>query len=378
MRRINLLHPFSAKAIGLKENDLLFSHSKPHERALGMLNFDEFDVSIDYFTGKILPYSENIEGIKKRFWPITKPLLKGKHKWRKQHSLWHFLGMIFKPVDFTIINMSGFGSSYVFKLAKVLTSKKKPYAAMIGGVNMSKTVNELEYYQNAHHIIVHTSIQKKELEVCKGFENLDIRVMPLGVDTNQFKPLSFKKTEDIELLFVGRITRLKQIELAIKALYLLKKSLEKHVELTIIGPKSDMNYYNELITLIKDLRLNENVVFFSSMDQKDLVPYFQKANLLLLPSAHESFGMVMIEAMACGTSVAAIEGAGGPDDIIEDKINGLLTSPENYAEKILEFFKNEQLQEVISKQARIRVLESYSIDATYKVLKSSIEDALAV
>ena len=100
------------------------------------------------------------------------------------------------------------------------------------------------------------------------------------------------------------------------------------------------------------------------------------ADLLLLPSAHESFGMVMVEAMSCGTPVAALKGAGGPDEIIENGINGILSTPENYNNAILNYFKNTKVQIELSKQARLKVLNAYSLNTTINVLKTSVEDAL--
>ncbi len=81
--------------------------------------------------------------------------------------------------------------------------------------------------------------------------------------------------------------------------------------------------------MAKQLEVKDNINFVGSVEQKQLVPYYQKANLLLLPSAHESFGMVMVEAMACGTPVVALKGSGGPDEIIENGINGILTTKES-------------------------------------------------
>lgn len=373
--KVQLLHPFSAKAIGLNEEDLYFSHSQPHEKALLKLQSEGYKVSIEYFTGNVLPYSKEIKGIKKHFWPISN-FYKAKHVWRRQHSFFHYLINVFKPSDVTIINMSGHGSKYIFKLAKLLKNKQKPYIAMIGGLNMSTQGAALRYYQEAHHIIVHTTAQKNDLLSYVGFKNLDIRVLPLGVDTTIFKPFEGRNSDCISLLYVGRISRLKQIEFAIKATSYLIVNQNKHVVLQIVGPKSDTDYYNELVKLISDLNISKSVIFKENLEQVKLIPFYQMADLLLLPSAHESFGMVMVEAMSCGTPVAALKGAGGPDEIIENGINGILSTPENYNNAILNYFKNKEQQLEIAKNARAKVLKEYSIEATFQVLKSSVEDAL--
>lgn len=371
MKTISLLHPFSAKAIGLSEKDIFFSHSKPHEKALLKLQEEGYGVSIEYFTANLFPFTKKINGITKRFWPITKPLIKKRHGWRKQHSLFHYGHSFFNVPDLTIINMSGHGSPYCFKLAQMLVKKRKPYITMIGGIHVSDDLRAKEYYKNAHHIIVHTEVQKKQLLQKEIFKNLNIQVMPLGIDTSVFTPK--KKTSDtFELLFVGRISRLKQIELCLKTLSFLIKSQDKEVSLTIVGPISDEIYFGELKALAEQLKITEWVKFVGSIEQKELLPYYQKANLLLLPSAHESFGMVMVEAMACGTPVAAIKGSGGPDEIVENDLNGILASKETYAERVLHYFQNKEIELRLSENARIIATEKWSLSQTEAALRNSV------
>lgn len=371
MKTIYLLHPFSAKAIGLSEKDLFFSHSKPHEKALVKLQEEGYEVAIEYFTSGVFPFTKKINGIKKRFWPITKPLFIKRHQWRKQHSLFHYWSSFFNTPDVTIINMSGHGSPYCFKLAKILVKNRKPYITMIGGIHISEELQAKEYYQNAHHIIVHTEVQKKQLLQKETFKNLNIQVMPLGIDTSLFVPKG-KDQESFELLFVGRISRLKQIELCLETLAYLLKNQKKQVSLSIIGPISDETYFLELMRLAKQLQIEEQVKFLGSVEQKQLVPYYQKANLLLLPSAHESFGMVMVEAMACGTPVAALSGSGGPDEIVENDSNGILATKETYASHILEYIESKAMQDRLQKNARLSVENKWSLQQTEDALRTSI------
>lgn len=338
-----------------------------------MLKLQEagYKVSIDYFTGVPYPYSKTLNRIKKKFWPITKPLSKHRHTWRRQFSQFHYYSNILNPPDVTIINMSGHGSKYCFKLAKLLRKKGKPYIAMIGGIHLATKGQALAYFQKAHHIIVHTEVQKNRMLALEIFKNLTIEVMPLGVDTNVFIPRQ-NNNQDIELLFVGRITRLKQIELCLETLASLLENQDKNAKLTIIGPVSDPVYFNELKSLAEKLKITEHLNFLGTVEQKDLVPYYQKASLFLLPSAHESFGMVMVEAMACGTPVVALKGAGGPDEIVEDGINGILATKETFSERVLEFVQNQEMQKKLSVNTRIMVEQKWSLVQTEEALRKSI------
>lgn len=371
MSKISLLHPFSAKAIGLKEKDLYHSHSKPQEKAMLKMQEEGYRVSIDYFTGNIFPYSKTVNGIKKNFWPVTSPLLRDRHKWRKQHSRFHYLSSYFSAPDLTIINMSGHGSRYCFKLAKLLRQKKKPYVAMIGGIHLSKEGEAKEYFQNAHHIIVHTEVQKQQMLQMETFSNLQFQVMPLGIDTETFSPRQ-RNNQNIELLFVGRISRLKQIELCLEAVSYLLKNQGKNVKLRVVGPVSDDSYFTELKAMATKLKITDNIDFVGMVAHEHLVSYFQKADLLLLPSAHESFGMVMIEAMACGAPVAALKGAGGPDEIVEDRINGILTTKESFSKRVLEFVQSEDKQNIMRHNARKMVEQKWSLEQTELAMRSSL------
>ncbi len=273
--------------------------------------------------------------------------------------------------------MSGHGSRYVFDLSELLLKKNKPYIAMIGGMNMSYDGKALLYYQNAHHIIVHTGVQKKELQLHKGFTHLDIRVLPLGIDTTVFKPKDSFYISEGKLLFVGRISRLKQIEIAIEALYYLKKTTFENPKLTVVGPISDLDYFTELKTLISKLNIVNNVEFIGSVPHEQLISFYQNCDVLLLPSQHESFGMVMTEAMSCGVPVVALKGAGGPDEIITSQVDGLLTSPENYAEAVHNLVSDAEMLQSMKKNAREKVLKKYSIEETTRVLLDSVNSALS-
>lgn len=376
MLKVSLFHPFSAKSIGLKEIDFYFSHSKPQEKVLLKTQGCRYKVSIDYFTGAIFPYKKNTNGIRKRFWPVTWPLFRTRHVWRTQQSWFHYVGCYFNTPDLTIINMSGHGSKYCFQLGKLLQKKGKSYIAMVGGVHFSTEGEAKNYFLNAHHIIVHTNIQKHLMLQVEAYKDLTIEVMPLGIDTEEFVPKK-KNNKDIELLFVGRISRIKQIELCIEAVAFLLKNQCKKVHLKVIGPISDSNYFSELKALVAELGIVDCVDFIGMIEHKELVSYFQKADLLLLPSAHESFGMVMVEAMSCGTPVAALKGSGGPDEIIQNGINGILASKEIFFLRILQFLQSDDMKQKLSENARRVVEEKWSLKQTERAMKNSLNKVFA-
>lgn len=376
MKTITLLHPFSAKSVGLSENDLIESHSKPQVLALKKIFENQLNIKfyVDYFTGSFFIKKKVNEEVVKRFFPITFPFF-NRHQWRNQFSKIHYLYYFFFTPDLTIINMSGHGSKYVFKLAELITTRKKKYIAMIGGLHMSYNGKTFKYYKNANHIIVHTLKQKNELEKVDFFSNLDIRVLHLGIDTDLFKPSAEDRIEYFNLLYVGRLSRLKQIEVAIDTIVFLKNNKIK-CKLNIIGPISDEVYYKELLKRVEENKCTDSIEFLGSKSNLELVSYYQKSHLLLFPSAHESFGMVMTEAMACGVPVVALKGAGGPDEVVTNGIDGILTNKDSFSHDVLEILKSNEKLTSYSKAARLKILNKFSLSVTTNELKKSIQDAL--
>lgn len=372
--KISLLHPFSAKAIGLKEEDLVSFHSIPHKKYLHELkkNNLHLNIYVNYFTTKKIGHSKYFNNIKLKFCPITN--LQNRGAWRSEHSYIHYISNFFFPPDITIINMSGHGSKYVFKLAKLLKKKNKKYIAMIGGMNTSLNPLIFEYYKNAEFIIVHTEIQKKALLRDDFFSKLTIKVLPLGVDTSIFKPKKIKDKKK-KILFVGRVSRLKQVEIAIKTLFFLRKNGLNYT-LDIVGPTHDRVYFLELELLIKKLEIADFVVFKGEQNQQKLITYYQESKVLLLPSLHESFGMVITEAMACKTPVIALKGAGGPEEIISHKVNGILTSSENYSKEVFNLITNNEMYDKLSDNCLIAIRNKWSQNKCSKLFESLMKSLI--
>ena len=377
-RYISLIHPFTSGAVGLKEKQIPKFHSQPHALALiKLINEKGYDCYIDYFTSNFFSYKKNYKSLKYRFFPVSLSFNGDHKKWKKQVSR-NCINFYNKNTpDYTIINMSGHSSNFSYELSKVILLNKKKYIPMLGGQHYTNNLRNKKYYRNADHILVHTNNQKNEMLKMELFKDLDIRVFPLGVDTSLFKPKTIisdiKLIENPKLLYVGRIIEWKRIHLAIESLSQLVQNGFKKASLKIIGPISSNNYFIDLNNLINDRGLCDNVEFIKQQKHKDLISYFQNADLLVLPSNLETFGMVMIESMACGTPVAAINCPGGPSEVIKNNYNGILSSVDNYGKSIIDYFNNSISIDKIKTNAVNTVYENYSIENTYRVLVKSID-----
>jgi D-inositol-3-phosphate glycosyltransferase len=185
-----------------------------------------------------------------------------------------------------------------------------------------------------------------------------IQIVPPGVDTNHFHPmdqLQAKAAINVSshnkmLLFVGRIERLKGVETLLNAIGLIRAqcpALSEQICMTIIGgnphePTTANTEMARLKTIRDDLGLHDLVTFVGAKDQDQLRHYYNAAEALIMPSDYESFGMVALEAMACGTPVIASE-VGGLAYLIRDGQNGFhvpVREPEALAQRILSLLQN--------------------------------------
>ena len=378
MKTVSLLHPFTPKAAGVIEKSVPTDHSQPHVKALRNIS-GNYSCAITYFTPKLFKYSISESGIIWNFFPVSYALNGDYKKWKKQFSkscLTHFEK---ETPDITIINMSGHSSRFSYEISKIILKKNKQYIAMLGGQEYNDAQWIIDYYKNANHVLVHTDLQKNEMLGMEMFKNIDIRVFPLGVDCTDFTPINQKKTSVLEspkLLYVGKIVEWKRVHLSIEALNYLIKNGFPHATLKIIGPVVSQNYFLQLKQQIANYNISNQVTFEGQIVHDKLPVHFQNADLLLLPSDKETFGMVMIESMACGTPVAAINCIGGPLDVITNNIDGILSSVDTYVKDIFNLFLNRDLFQSLKTNARKTVLEKYSIEKTTTVLLESINSSL--
>ena len=379
VKKINLLHPFTGKAAGVIEKSIPQYHSQIHAICLNKLSFEkEYKIQIDYFTSKFRFYNKYIKNLEYRFFPVNYDLKGNFKKFRKQESKYCIENYENNTPDVTIINMSGHSSEFCFNISKIILSNKKKYIAMLGGQHFSDNLRNREYYRNADHILVHTNYLKKRMFKHDLFKGLDVRLFPLGIDTKNFRPKNkIEKSifnKKIKLLYVGMIVERKRIHISINVvLELVEKGFED-VHFDIIGPVVSRKYFIELKNYVKKKGLENKINFIKQINYIDLTKYYQNADLFMFPSDRETFGMVIIESMACGTPVAAIDCLGGPSEVLENNVNGILTSIDDYASAIIKYLLDLSHQVIMKKNALDTVLKYYTIKNTYDVLKKSIDD----
>jgi D-inositol-3-phosphate glycosyltransferase len=224
-----------------------------------------------------------------------------------------------------------------------------------------------------------SEIEVGELVDLYDADRAKIEIIPCGVDPNVFRPmrqmdareaLGRDQCERI-VLFVGRIEQIKGIDVLLRALGLL---FFRHPEyrsdlcLLVVGGALDAGddapeteKIEELRRLVHQHRMEANVAFVGSMDQQRLALFYAAADVCAVPSLTESFGLVALEAMACGTPVVGTK-VGGLQTLIEHGESGLLVPAGDYqalAEAIAQVLSDHRLRMHLAHGARDRA-EHYS------------------
>jgi glycosyltransferase involved in cell wall biosynthesis len=148
--------------------------------------------------------------------------------------------------------------------------------------------------------------------------NTDVLTVPLCVDTDFFKPNNANEDE-LEVLTVANLLPLKGVDYLIDAIRYVKKHYSDIV-LRVIGSGPHEKYLKKL-TIRRGLA--HNVLFEGHVPHQDIVNYYNKATIFCLPSLTETFGVVMLEAMACGKPVVATK-TEGAKEILHQGEDGLL------------------------------------------------------
>jgi glycosyltransferase involved in cell wall biosynthesis len=142
------------------------------------------------------------------------------------------------------------------------------------------------------------------------------------------------------VLVVGSISPYKDYITLLKAWKVVVKSIDHCVKLLIVGPISDSQYYEELVPMLLTLQIRESVSFVTRIHPSEMPALYQKASVLVMPSYVETFGLPMLEAMACGIPVIASDIPVAREVCGEAAYYYRLGDPDDLAEKLLSVLRD--------------------------------------
>ncbi len=241
-----------------------------------------------------------------------------------------------------------------------------------GLIKLMKSVEQW-FYSTLDEVWVPTSEYMNILEN-RGVERIRMKIFHRGIDVEHFSPRAYnyqfiKKKygirEGIDLLFVGRISKDKNLDFLLET-YTAIAQTKKQVNLILAG---DGPYYEEL----KDKTAGmEGVYLTDTLSQEMLPDMYSGADLFVMPSTTDTFGMVVLEAQSCGLP-AVVSDVGGPKEIIVEGVTGYIAKANDKAdwvEKIESVIRlkeeNPEKYEELKNRARTHVLDKYDWNSVIK------------
>lgn len=210
-------------------------------------------------------------------------------------------------------------------------------------------------------------------------------VVPTGIELSQFDDKETGKKEECRkiiakkykipldkdwLLYLARISFEKRLDLLLEAFLLVKKEFPNcHLIIVGSGP-----YEKQLKEQISKLGLKNEITACGFKTGQERNQFFKSADIFTFPSPSETQGIVIIESMASGTPVVAID-LFGPKDIIKNGKNGFLTplDPREFSIAILKLLKDPQLRKKFQKEAKKTALNFSTSNCCQKLIKTYTE-----
>lgn len=221
--------------------------------------------------------------------------------------------------------------------------------------------------EDASTVIALTETERKQYKEM-GVPEDKIEIIPNGINLSEYQNLpergKFRKKYNINnnekvILYLGRINKIKGIDLLIRSFVDVSKEL-KGTKLVIVGP--DDGFKNCLINLLKKLQLEDTILFTGPLYNKDKLSAYVDADAYVLPSFYETFPNTVIESCACGTPIIITDRC-GISDMVKDKV-GLVVEYEktSLTTGLIKILRDDTLKNDLNKNCKGFVLEKFSLN----------------
>jgi D-inositol-3-phosphate glycosyltransferase len=246
---------------------------------------------------------------------------------------------------------------------------------------------EGEIAQQADLLIGSTSDEADDLIRLYGADPGHVHVVAPGIDLATFQPLDRADARrkigygpGRVLLFVGRLERLKGVDVAIRALAFLRDRTHDDLRLIVLGEdvRDGEESEKERLKLVASASgVRDRVDFLGSVAHHELPYFYAAADVCVMPSYSESFGLVALEAQACGRPVVA-SGVSGLRSVVRDEVSGYLIDghdPATYAERIGRLLADPDLAQQMGRRGRL-LAQRFSWTRTADRLGTLFEGAI--
>jgi D-inositol-3-phosphate glycosyltransferase len=256
----------------------------------------------------------------------------------------------------------------------------------------SRVIGEQQVVDEADRLIANTDEEARQLVRHYGADPARTLVVPPGVDLDRFAPgdrAAARRAvgvadDDVVLLFVGRIQPLKAPDVLLSAAARLladDPALRDRLRVHVVGAPSGsgLEAPRQLEQLAADLGIGDLVRFFPPQPPERLAEHYRAADVTVVPSHNESFGLVALEAQACGTPVVAAA-VGGLPTAVRDGVSGVLVAghdPRDYARSVREVLARRELLSAGARRHAARFSWDRTVDSLVAGYISAAEEMAA-
>ena len=242
----------------------------------------------------------------------------------------------------------------------------------------AREIGETQVVEASDCVVANTDDEARHLMELYGARPEQVAVVAPGVDLDRFRPGDSRQArqqlgiglDDELVVFVGRIQPLKAPDVLLRAVARLFQRAPEHRSRLVVavvgGPSgADTAFPDHLQGLAGSLRIADRVRFAPPVPQADLVQWYRAADVVVVPSYNESFGLVAIEAQACGTPVIAAA-VGGLRTAVADGESGYLVEghdPVAYADALARVLDNDIARQSLAHGA-VRHAQGFGWTAT--------------
>lgn len=202
---------------------------------------------------------------------------------------------------FNAITILERGASHINTMIKILETLPSNKGKCIMPKMFLK--RDLAGYKLADYISIASDFQKRSF-IENGVEQIKLLTNPYGVSLSQFSPTEKPSNESYDVIMVGGWSYRKGADIVIESVRKL------NIKLIHIGSIVDIGFPDD-----------DNFTHVDSIEQAQLIEYYKKAKVFILPSREDGFGMVLSQAIACGLPIVCSNNTGGIDirDLLIDK-----------------------------------------------------------
>ena len=282
-------------------------------------------------------------------------------------------------------------TSAYYSTAVALVRKEYPSLLTVHGLT-SKEIKFIRGFDFVYHRLISLPNEKYVLskipniitvsphvkEWVSNRTSSNIYVIPNGVAFDEIQSILIKTKDQLKhpaILFAGGLSKVKGIDTLLNAVpIIIKKIPDLHIYIAGSGPDE-----SKLKKLVKGLNIEKSVNFLGFISGSDKYSWYKSVDVCVFPSLYETFGIVCLEAMACGKPVVA-SNVGGIPFVVEDGKTGLLFecgNVEDLAEKVIILLREKEMREKMGEAGRKRAKEftwDKIADKTVKLYKAIISE----